>query len=126
MSELPEMTEIPEPTHEGSVRWFAIVLLIAQLAILALGCVALWQIGGGWWLGALAAGIFALIYLGIWAVLLAPGSRKRLGYRERLLIHLLVGPAVVVMGGLTSLWLPALAALSVAILCDALDERRNR
>lgn len=125
MSELPEMTEIPETEPGGGLRWFGIVLLIAQLGLLALGIVALWQIGGGWWLGALAGGIFTLIFLVVWILFLAPGSRQRLGYRERLLINLLVGPAVVVMGGLTSLWLPALVALSVTILCDALDERRR-
>lgn len=122
---MPEMTEIRDDAAEAGVRWFGIVLLIAQVAMLVLGVVALWRIGGGWWLGTLAAAIFSLIYLVVWVLFLAPGSRQRLGYRERLLVHLLVGPAVVVMGGLTALWLPALVALSVAILCDALDERRR-
>lgn len=122
---MPEMTEIRDDAADGGVRWFGIVLLIAQVAMLVLGIVALWRIGGGWWLGTLAAGIFTLIYLAVWVLFLAPGSRQRLGYRERLLVHFLVGPAVVVMGGLTALWLPALVALSVAILCDALDERRR-
>ena len=38
-------------------------------------------------------------------------------------IALVTGPAVLVLGGLTDLWLPALVAMSVLILGDALNER---
>ena len=88
-----------------------------------LGAVSLWRIAGGWWLGAVVAGVFALVYAVLWRFLLAPGSRSRLGHRERLALSLTLGPAVVVLGSLASLWLPALVAMSIVILGDALNER---
>ena len=86
-----------------------------------IGCLI--GIAGGWWLGAVAAGLFALGYLALWRFLLAPGSPSRLGYRERFTFALVAGPVVVVLGSLAGLWLPALMATSVVILGDALDER---
>lgn len=105
------------------VRWFGVVLLLGHVALLALGAVSLWRIAGGWWVGALVAGCFALAYVALWRFWLAPGSRRRLGYKERLTVSLLLGPAVVVLGSLAGLWLPALLATSVVALCDALDQR---
>ncbi|MFT3887490.1 MAG: hypothetical protein QM713_04910 [Arachnia sp.] len=121
MTDSADVAEVPESATE--VRWFGVVLLVGHLALTVIGAVALWRIAGGWWVGALAAVLFVLGYVLLWRYLLAPGSRRRLAYRERLTIALVVGPAVVVLGGLTSLWLPALVATSVLILGDALNER---
>lgn len=105
------------------IRWFGVVLLLGHVALLALGAVSLWRIAGGWWVGGLAAGLFVLGYAALWRFWLAPGSRRRLGYKERLTVTLVLGPAVVVLGSLAELWLPALLATSVVALCDALDQR---
>ncbi|MBK7821803.1 MAG: hypothetical protein IPJ61_12195 [Tessaracoccus sp.] len=121
MSEPRDVAEAPGA--ETEIRWFGLVLLVGHLALTVIGAVALWRIAGGWWLGAAAAALFALGYILLWRYLLAPGSRQRLGYRERLTIALVVGPAVLVLGGLANLWLLALIATSVLILGDALNER---
>ncbi|MCC2593491.1 hypothetical protein LKO27_08730 [Tessaracoccus sp. OS52] len=107
----------------SELRWYAVVLFIGQLALVVIGALSLWRIAGGWWLGAVVAGVFVLAYCVSWLLLLAPGSPRRLGYKERLTLNLVLGPAVVVLASLASLWLPALVALSVAIMCDALNER---
>lgn len=121
---LPEVTDITAPYPDGGgIRWFALVLGIAHLALLVIGGWAMWQIAGGWYWGAVAAGLFAVAYLTCWIFLLAPGSSRRLGYKERLTVNLVVGPAVVVVASLAHVWLPALAALSVVIMCDALNQR---
>ncbi len=114
------MTPAAERT---GVRWFGIVLLVGQLGLVVLGAVSLWRIGGGWWVGAAAAAVFVVIFAGVWRMLLAPGSRSRLRYRERLTVTLVTGPVVIVLGSLAGLWLPALMATSIALLGDALDER---
>jgi len=121
MSEPRQVSEIATAATE--VRWFGVVLLVGHLALTAIGAVALWRIGGGWWVGAAVAALFVLAYAALWRFLLAPGSRQRLGYRERLTIALVVGPAVLVLGALAALWLPALVAMSVVVLGDALNER---
>ena len=105
------------------IRWFGVVLLVGHLALPVLGAVALWRVAGGWWGGAGVAALFMLGYLALWKQLLAPGTRQRLNYRERLTVALVVGPAVVVLGSLSGLWLPALMATSVVLLGDALNER---
>lgn len=123
---LPEVTEITEPDSTapaGSIRWFGLVLLIGHLGLLVIGAIALWRIAGGWWVGAAAAAVFVLAYAGLWRYLLAPGSRQRLGHRERLTVNLVAGPVVVVIASLAGLWLPALVALSIVVLCDALNSR---
>lgn len=107
----------------SDLRWYAIVLFLGQLALLGIGAWSLWGIAGGWWLGAVAAGLFVVAFVFSWVLLLAPGSTRRLSFRERLTINLVVGPAVVVLASLAGLWLPALVALSVVIMCDALNER---
>lgn len=124
MTDLPEMTPLPEPPQGGGIRWFAAVLLVAQLGLLVLGAVSLWRVGGGWWLGAAVAAAFVLLTVVGWYVVMAPGSPWRLGFRERLVVNLLFGSAVLVATGLANLWLPALVALATVVLTDALDERR--
>ena len=119
--------ELQDPSERPStIRWFGVVFLIGHVALLLLGGLALWQIAGGWWLGAVAAASLAVLYIAVWRFWLAPGSRYRLGYRERLTMHLVLGPGVVVLTALTQLWLAALVALSVILLGDALDERSRR
>lgn len=107
----------------GGIRWFAVVLLIGQVALLAIGAVSLWRIAGGWWLGAVAAAVFAIGYAVLWRVWLAAGSSRHLRYRERFTVNLVAGPIVVILGALAGLWLPGLLAVSVILLCDALNER---
>lgn len=107
----------------GEIRWFGIVLLVGHLALLTIGAVSLWRIAGGWWVGAVAAAVFGLLYIGVWRFWLAPGSGRRMGYKERLTINVILGPLVVVLGSLAGLWLPALLAVSVVLLGDALNER---
>lgn len=126
MNNLPEMTALPDPPQGGGIRWFAAVLLLAQLGLLVLGAVSLWRIGGGWGLGAAVAGVFVVVAVVGWYFVMAPGSRFRLGFRERLVVNLLFGSAVLVATGLANLWLPALVALAMVVLTDALDERRLR
>ena len=105
-----------------SVRWFGVVLLVGHIALLAVGALALWSIAGGGGVGALAAAVFVVGYAAMWRFLLAPGSRSRLGYRERLTVSLIVGPIVVLLGSLSGLWLLGLVATSIVLLGDALNE----
>lgn len=124
MTDVSQMDDVAPPAA-GGIRWYAVVLAIGQVALLVIGGWALWQIAGGWWLGALAAGLFGVTFLTGWLLLLAPGSPRRLGYRERLTVNLVAGPAVVVVASLAGVWLPALAALSVVIMCDALNQKHR-
>ncbi|TRY18785.1 hypothetical protein FOJ82_06635 [Tessaracoccus rhinocerotis] len=107
----------------SELRWYAIVLFLGQLALLGLGAWSLWRIAGGWWLGAVVAALFVVAYGLCWALLLAPGSSRRLSYKERLTVHCVLGPAIVVLASLAGLWLPALVALSTTVMCDALNEK---
>lgn len=116
-----EVSEVAESATE--IRWFGVVLLIGHLALMVLGAVSLYRIAGGWWLGAAVAAVFVLGYFALWRHLLAPGAATRLGYKERLTVSLVIGPAVVVLAALANLWVPALVATAVMILGDALDER---
>ena len=92
MSRPRDVAEVPESATE--VRWYGVVLLVGHLALTAIGGVSLWRIAGGWWVGAAAAALFVLGYLALWRYLLAPGSRQRLAYRERLAVALVVAPVV--------------------------------
>lgn len=116
-----EVSEVAETATE--VRWFGVVLLAGHLALIVLGAISLFRIAGGWWLGAAVAAAFVLGYFALWRYLLAPGSTVRLGYKERLTVSLVLGPAVVVVAALAGLWVPALVATCVMILGDALNER---
>lgn len=116
----PQVNDAPP----AGIRWYAVVLAVGQLGLLVVGGLSLWRIAGGWWLGAVAAGLFALIFLVGWQVWLAPGSRRRLRFPERLALTLVVGSMICVSAALADLLLPSLVALSVAVLGDALDSRR--
>ena len=116
-----QVSELREPA--GDIRWYGVVLLVGHVALLVLGAVSLWRIAGGWWIGAAAAAVFVLAYAAGWRFWLAPGARGRLGYKERLTVTMVVGPAVVVLGSLAGLWLPALIATREVLLGDALNER---
>lgn len=107
------------------IRWFAVVSLVGHVGLLAIGAASLWRIGDGWWIGALVALLFVLLYATMWRFWLAPGSKLRRGYRERFTITLVIVPLTVVLGALAQLWLPALVAGSFVMLGDALNERRN-
>lgn len=127
--ELPEVTDITsseQSVGSGGIRWFAVVMLVAHLALLAIGTISLWRIGGGGSVAWIASGVFALIFILGWWLWLAPGSHHRLSFRERLTVHLVGGPIVVVLASLANVWLPAIIALSVVVMCDALNERDRR
>ena len=107
----------------GGIRWFGVVLLVAYLALLILGVRSLWILLGTSWVAKILTGLFAAAYIFGWRWWLVPGSRQRLSFRGRLLVHLVAGPVLVVLSAVTGALLPALVALSAAVMCDALDER---
>lgn len=109
------------PISTTRIRWYALVQFIAHLGVLALGGVALWRLSGTWWSAALAVVVFAVCYTTMWARWLAAGSRSRLGFRGRLLVVLVSGALVVTIAGLTGMLPTAVIAVSMIILCDALD-----
>lgn len=113
------------PGRPSAIRWYAVVLGIAYLALLALGTWSMWQIAGGWWLGAVAGLIFAIGFIVVWALWLVPGSSRRLGHRERFTVHLVGGTLVVVLAAIAAIWIPALVTVSVLIMCDALNEQTH-
>ena len=127
--DLPGVTDIThseEPALPQSIRWFGVVLLVAYLALLVVGIWSLWMIAGAALAAMISAAVFAVLYISGWRVWLAPGSHRRLPFKERLTVHLIGGPIVVVLGSLAGVWLAALLALSAVVMCDALDERDRR
>ena len=127
--DLPGVTDITdseEAPRTGGIRWYGVVLLVAYVALLGLGCWSLWLIAGGQLVAGIAAAVFAVAYILGWRVWLAPGSHRRLAFKERLTVHLIAGPVVVVLGSLAGVWLPTLVALSAVVMCDALNERDRR
>lgn len=127
--DLPGLTDITDsqpPSRPGGIRWFAVVLLVAYVALLAIGTGSIWVIAGGGLVSWIAAAVFALLYAAGWRLWLAAGSRRRFTFKERVTVHLVAGPVVVVLGSLAHVWLPAVLALSVVVMCDALDERDRR
>ncbi len=127
--ELPGVTDITDNGRSagpGGIRWFAVVLLLAYLALLFIGTVSLWRIAGGGLPSWVAAGVFGLVFILGWRLWLASGSDRRLAFRERLTVHLVGGPMVVVLASLASVWLPGVIALSVVVMCDALNARDRR
>ncbi len=125
----PGVTDITDnessPPPVG-IRWFAVVLLLAYLALLVIGATSLWRIAGGGLPSWTATAVFVLLFVAGWRVWLAPGSGRRLAFRERAIVHLVGGPIVVVLASLAHVWLPAIVALSVVVMCDALNERDRR
>ncbi|MGV8845720.1 hypothetical protein [Tessaracoccus sp.] len=130
MSEdLPGVTDITDsapPPRTGGIRWFAVVLLVGYLALLAIGAGSIWVIAGQGVAGWIAAIVFVLLYATAWRIWLAAGAHRRLAFKERVTVHLVAGPVVVVLGSLAHVWLPALLALSMVVMCDALDRRDHR
>lgn len=123
---MTDITDSEEPQRPAGIRWFGVVLLVAYVAMLAIGVASLWAIAGGGSASWIASGVFMVLYLAGWRVWLAPGSRRRLAFRERVTVHLVAGPVVVVLGSLAHVWLPAVLALSVLVMSDALNERERR
>lgn len=124
--EAPGVTDITDtdvPHRTGGIRWFAVVLLVGYVALMALGAWSLWMIIGGGAAAWGAAAAFVLLFALGWRTWLAAGSRSRLAFKERLTVHLIAGPVLVVLAGLANVWLPALLALSIVVMCDALNER---
>lgn len=108
------------------IRWFAVVALVGHLILLLVGAWSLWTIAGGGLVGAIAAIVVVIGYAMMWRFLLAPGSRRRLGERERLTLTIVVVPIVIVLAALGSVWLPALIGGSFVLLGDALNGRSTR
>ncbi len=126
--EHPGMTDSPDSADPsgGEIRWFGVVLLVAYLALLILGARSVWILLGAGTVAWILTGVFVVAYILGWRIWLVPGSPRRLPFKGRLLVHLVVGPVLVVLSALTGAWLPALVALSAAVMCDALDERDRR
>ncbi len=125
-SAVTDITDGNEPHHPGGIRWFGVVLLVGYVALLSLGAWSLWSIIGSGTVATSLTAAFVLLFAAGWRTWLAPGSRRRLAFKERLTVHLLAGPVVVVLASLGGVWLPALLALSIVVMCDALDERERR
>lgn len=129
---LPGVTDISDsdepsgPTGPAGIRWFAVVLLLAYIALLAIGAISLWRMGGGGLASWIAASVFALLFILGWRLWLKPGSNRRLAFRERTTVHLVGGPIVIILASLAQVWLPAIVALSIIVMCDALNERDRR
>ena len=111
------------PAGASGVRWFAVVLLLGYICLLAIGATSLWRIAGGGWPSWLASGVFIVMFVLGWGRWLKPGARHRLAFRERTTTHLVGGPIIIVLASLAHLWLPAIVALSVVVMCDALNGR---
>ena len=108
-----------------SISWYSVVLLAGHLVMAGVATWSLWVIGSGLWVGAGAALLLLAAYGFLWRLRLAPAAQNRFAYRQRLTVHLILGPAVVVLAVLTSLWLPALVGASMALLGDALASRAD-
>lgn len=114
-----------DPRPHVRVRWFAVVALVGHLLLLILGAATLWRVAGRGLVGGVVTAAFVAAYFLMWRFLLAPGSRHRLGERERLTLTLTVVPVVAVLTALGELWLPGIVAGSFVLLGDALDQRRR-
>ncbi len=126
--ELPAMTDFSDSAEPfgGEIRWFGVVLLVAYLALLILGARSVWILVGAGTVAGIITGVFVVAYILGWRMWLVRGSQRRLPFKGRLLLHLVVGPVMVVLSALAGVWLPALVALSAVVMCDALDERDRR
>ncbi len=114
--------------HKGGpaeIRWYGVVLLTGHVALLILGVTSLWRVSNGGGLGVVGSLLFAAAYAALWRFLLAPGSRQRLPFRQRLGYTLAAGGVVLILGAFASLWLPTLIAISVVLLGDTLNERTH-
>lgn len=126
---LPGVTDISDsdaPSGPPGIRWFAVVLLLAYIALLGIGAISLWRIAGGGLPSWIAAGVFTVLFILGWRLWLKPRSTRRLAFRERTTVHLVGGPIVIILASLAQVWLPAIMALSIIVMCDALNERDRR
>ncbi len=112
----------PQPVARP-IRWYSVTLFLGHLGLLACALWSLWHLVGGNWLAGLLCVLLLLLYALLWRLWIAPASRQRLGYRERLAVHVVLGSAIVVLASYVPLWLPALIAASVVLLSDTLAER---
>ncbi len=107
-----------------SISWFAIVLLAGHALLAGIGAWSLWVISAGLWLGLAAAVVFVIAYAFVWRRWVAPASPARLGYKERVGLHLILGPAIVVLATFSSTWLIGIVGVSLTLLGDALGRNR--
>ena len=108
------------------ISWYSVVLLAGHLVMVGVATWSLWVLGSGLWVGAGAALLLLVAYGFLWRLRMAPAAQNRFTYRQRLTVHLILGPAVVVLAVLTSIWLPALAGISMVLLGDALAARAEK
>ena len=120
---MTDITSDEGPSRPGGIRWFAVVLLLGYLALVGIGMVSISRIAGDGLAAPIAMGVFVVIFLLGWRWWLAAGSARRLAFRERVTVNLVGGSIVVVLASPAHLWLPALIALSVVVMCDSLNER---
>ncbi|RRD46570.1 hypothetical protein [Tessaracoccus sp. OH4464_COT-324] len=106
-----------------TVRWFAVVSLCGHLLLLGSAAYALWVIAGRGWVGAGAAAALVVAYVLLWRFWLAPGSRQRLGVRERLGLKLILVPLLAVFTALGEVPVLGVVAASFIFLGDYLNER---
>ena len=91
-----------------SISWYSVVLLAGHLVMAGVATWSLWVIGSGLWVGAGAALLLLVAYGFLWRLRLAPAAQNRFAYRQRLTVHLILVPAVVVLAVMTYIWLPDL------------------
>ena len=108
------------------ISWYSVVLLAGHLVMAGVATWSLWVLGSGLWVGAGAVLLLLIAYGFLWRFRMAPAAQNRFTYRQRLTVHLILGPAVVVLAVLTSIWLPALAGISMVLLGDALAARAEK
>ena len=109
-----------------SISWYSVVLLAGHLVMAGVATWSLWVLGSGLWVGAGAVLLLLIAYGFLWRLRMAPAAQNRFTYRQRLTVHLILGPTIVVLAVLTSIWLPALAGISMVLLGDALDSRTEK
>lgn len=61
-----------DPRDPVRIRWYALVLFLAHIGVLIVGCSSLWRITNGGWSGTFAAVCFTAAYAALWAVWLVP------------------------------------------------------
>ncbi len=118
------MTKSPR-SGTGS-PWYGLTYFLSHLALAGLTAWSLWRIVGGGWLGAGIAAAAVLGYAALWRIWLAPASRRRLSYRKRILVEVMLASLVVVIAALGNLWLATLIVAGMAILSDALNQGVRR
>lgn len=108
---------------EQPIRWYSVTLFLGHLGLLACALWSLWHLAGSDWLAGVLCVFTLLGYTVVWRRWIAPASRQRLDYPQRLAVNVVLGSAIVIVASPVSVWLPALVAASVVLLSDSLAAR---